>query len=247
MAGIFLFTALALAALVTSFLSGILGMAGGMILMGALLAWLPVADAMVLHGLTQLASNAWRALLWHRAIAWRCFGGYALGALAAMGVFAMCQVVLGRAMVLLCLGAAPFALWFLPRGLQLNVDRPGQPLACGVVCMGMQLLSGISGSLLDSFFLRSAMNRKQVVATKAAVQTISHAGKIAYFGALTSVGGSADPWLAATMMLCAMVGTSASRRVLERMSDAAFRDWTRRTVFAVASFYLASGLWTAAR
>ena len=45
------------AMLVTSILSGIFGMAGGMILMGLLLWLLPVADAMALHGVTQIASN----------------------------------------------------------------------------------------------------------------------------------------------------------------------------------------------
>lgn len=239
---------LAVAALVTSFLSGILGMAGGMILMGALLALLPVADAMVLHGITQLASNGWRALLWRHSIAWRIFAGYALGALAAVGAFAAVQVVLSRPMVLIALGITPFLLYLLPKRLELNVDRTGQPFACGLVCMGLQLLSGVSGPMLDTFFVRSSLNRKAVVATKAATQTLSHLGKIAYFGVLAgAAAGGADPWLAAVMVLCAIAGTSASRRVLERMSDADFRNWTRRTVLAVAGFYLASGLWAAAR
>jgi hypothetical protein len=47
--------ALAASILGTSFLSGIFGMAGGMILMGILLAMMPLAAAMVLHG-----SRRWR-------------------------------------------------------------------------------------------------------------------------------------------------------------------------------------------
>ena len=53
--------AFAAAVLFTAFLSGIFGMAGGMILLGLLLAMLPLAQAMLLHGITQLASNGWRA------------------------------------------------------------------------------------------------------------------------------------------------------------------------------------------
>jgi uncharacterized membrane protein YfcA len=49
----------------TAFLSGIFGMAGGMILMGVLLALLSVPEAMALHGLTQMVANGWRGLLWH--------------------------------------------------------------------------------------------------------------------------------------------------------------------------------------
>jgi uncharacterized membrane protein YfcA len=47
-----LISALSLAMVGTSFLSGIFGMAGGMILIGILLALLPVPEAMMLHGIT---------------------------------------------------------------------------------------------------------------------------------------------------------------------------------------------------
>ncbi|MBI3707351.1 MAG: sulfite exporter TauE/SafE family protein, partial [Proteobacteria bacterium] len=62
--------ALCLVMIGTSFLSGIFGMAGGMILIGVLLALLPLPEAMVLHGVTQMASNGWRAVLWVRYVRW---------------------------------------------------------------------------------------------------------------------------------------------------------------------------------
>jgi hypothetical protein len=54
----------------TAFVSGIFGMAGGLILIGVLLALLPVPEAMALHAVTQMASNGWRALLWVRYVRW---------------------------------------------------------------------------------------------------------------------------------------------------------------------------------
>jgi uncharacterized membrane protein YfcA len=42
----------------TAFLSGIFGMAGGLILIGVLLVILPVPEAMMLHGVTQMARTA---------------------------------------------------------------------------------------------------------------------------------------------------------------------------------------------
>src|SRR4029453_13451951 len=54
----------AIVVLVTSFLSGIFGMAGGLILLGVLLIILDVASAMILFGTTQLGANGWRAFLW---------------------------------------------------------------------------------------------------------------------------------------------------------------------------------------
>ena len=70
---------LCLAMVGTAFLSGIFGMAGGMILIGVLLALLPVPEAMMLHGVTQMASNGWRALLWWRYVRWGAVAPYILG------------------------------------------------------------------------------------------------------------------------------------------------------------------------
>ena len=50
-----------LAAFGTAFLSGIFGMAGGLLLMGILAFLLPVSAAFVTHGILQLVANGWRA------------------------------------------------------------------------------------------------------------------------------------------------------------------------------------------
>src|SRR6187549_1341836 len=92
---------LALSALVTSFISGILGMAGGLILMGILLALMSVPAAMMLHGTTQLASNGWRAFLWRSHIDWRVFRGYLWGSLAVLAAFIAFRFVVSKPWVLI--------------------------------------------------------------------------------------------------------------------------------------------------
>lgn len=234
---------LAVSALVTSFISGILGMAGGMILMGILLAVLPLPVAMMLHGITQLASNGWRALMWRRVVDWRVFRGYLWGALAMIAFFALVKVVVSKPIALIVMGFTPFITLALPEKLHLNVERPGHSTACGMICTALSLTAGVSGPILDVFFVRSKMTRHAVVATKAMTQSLSHIAKIAYFGAFVAVEGSAvDPWIAAMMVLLAFAGTSLSRRVLEKLSDESFRFWTRWTVMSLGVFYLASGV-----
>ena len=61
---------LIIAAFLTALLSGIFGMAGGLVLMGALALVLPVSVAFVTHGLLQLVANGWRAVLHRQHIAW---------------------------------------------------------------------------------------------------------------------------------------------------------------------------------
>lgn len=243
------FSILAVSALATSFISGILGMAGGMIFMGVLLALLPVPEAMVLHGVTQFASNGWRAILWRTAIDWRVFRGIAYGTLAAAAFFTFVQLVVSKPLAFIVLGLTPFAVLALPRDLALDVQRRGHPLACGLVCGSLSLVGGVSGPLLDVFFVRSAMDRRAVVATKAATQALGHVVKIVYFGALVATAnrGSVDPLLAAAMIALAVAGTTLARKILERMTDASFRQWTRWTVMTTGVVYLASGAWLLAK
>jgi uncharacterized membrane protein YfcA len=241
--------ALAVSALVTSFISGILGMAGGMILMGVLLALLTVPQAMVLHGVTQLASNGWRAVLWRREIDWRVFRGNAWGAAAALAAFALVQLVASKPVALLVLGITPFIGLALPEKLVLDVRKRGHPFLCGVICTGLQLIAGVSGPILDVFFVRSRMDRRAVVATKASIQSLGHVIKIAYFGGLVAASqrGTVDLRLALLMVALAIAGTTLSRRVLERLSDASFRQWTRWAVMTMGIAYLATGAWMLAR
>ena len=72
----------------TSFLSGIFGMAGGLILIGVLLVLLPVQTAMVLHAVTQIASCGWRVLLWRKHVRWAPVAAYVFGC-----VLALCRLV----------------------------------------------------------------------------------------------------------------------------------------------------------
>ena len=74
--------ALAVVAVVTSFISGIFGMAGGMLLIGFLLAMLPVPVAMVFHGVIQIAANGWRAWLWRHHVRWSVVLKFGSGAAA---------------------------------------------------------------------------------------------------------------------------------------------------------------------
>jgi uncharacterized membrane protein YfcA len=234
---------LAVSALVTSFISGILGMAGGMILMGILLAMMPLPQAMMLHGITQLSANGWRAWLWRHEVDWRVFRGYVYGSMASLALFIVVQLVASKPVALVILGLTPFVALALPEKWHLNVERKFHSAACGIVCTVLSLTAGVSGPILDVFFVRSKMSRHKVVATKAMTQSFSHLQKILYFGAITVGEGANVHWGVAGMMIAlAVVGTSLSRTVLEKMNDTSFRQWTRWTVMTVGVVYLISGV-----
>lgn len=233
---------LAVGVVATSFLSGIFGMAGGMVLMGLLLAIMPLPSAMVLHGVTQMTSNGWRAWLWRAHVEWRIVGRFALGSVIAALAFAAVAVLPGKGLALLMLGLTPLLAFAIPAHARLNVVNPAHAVAGGAICMVLQLLAGVSGPILDTLFVQSGLDRRGIVATKATVQTLGHAVKLVYFGtALAVIGGELSPLVVTGAIVLAIVGTQTSRRVLDRISDQQFKRWSRSLIVALSIVYLGQG------
>ena len=103
-----LIAALGLLMVATAFLSGLFGMAGGLILIGVLLTILPLPSAMVLHAITQMASNGWRAFLWRSHIRWRPVAIYLIGCAVALAAWSITRYVPDKPVALLLLGVTPF-------------------------------------------------------------------------------------------------------------------------------------------
>lgn len=229
------------AVLITSTISGIFGMAGGLILMGVLTLILPVSAAFVTHGILQLAANGWRAVLHRRHVDWVILGFHAVGSAIAAAIVLSIAYVPSKPLVFLLLGLVPAFVW-LPRSwLQLDASRPLHSVISGFCVTGISLLSGVGGPLLDIFFVRTRLTRHQIVATKAATQVLSHAIKILVFGIpmLTGRGDGMPPLsLLALAIPLSMAGTALGGAVLDRMSDQTFLKWTRLIVTAVGTIYL---------
>src|SRR3954467_5625361 len=102
-----LIAALGLLMVATAFLSGLFGMAGGLILIGVLLTVLPLPSAMVLHAITQMASNGWRAFLWRSHIRVERVAIYLIGCALALGAWTLTRYVRDKALALLLLGVTP--------------------------------------------------------------------------------------------------------------------------------------------
>ncbi len=243
MGSIVLSLIVAASVVVTSAISGVFGMAGGMVLMLILGLMLKVEAAMVLHGVTQFVSNGWRAVLWRQWIDWKIVGLYAIGAAPAMILPLAIAYVPDKATMLILLGSVPFAALAIPARLALDATKPMHAVACGFSVAGTQLLAGVAGPLLDTFFVRSKIDRRAVVATKATTQAISHTLKVAYYGALISASPDLPLEVYGAAVAAAFLGTTLAGPLLEKMSNESFRRWTRVIVLIVGGAALAQGLW----
>ena len=231
----------------TSMLSGVFGMAGGLVLLWFLLLVFPAGTAMAVHGVIQLTANGSRAWLSRHYIVWRIVAFMALGVLSAAGLLLLFNYSPNAASVSILIGLMPILVWMPKRWFHLDANRASHAFCCGIASGGLTIAAGVSGPLIDIFFVRSRMDRRQVVATKAMIQVVAHSIKIIfYLGAAMAL--SAGEWgivlLAAPF---AMLGTQAGNRILHRLTDANFRTWTRWIVTGIGIFYFAQGIFLLTR
>lgn len=236
-----LLTALGLCMVGTAFLSGVFGMAGGLILIGILLALLPVPEAMALHAVTQMASNGWRGLLWWRHMRLRAAAGYLAGSVLALGAWSFIQFVPAKPLATLLLGVAPFAVRLLPTQLKPDATRLDHGIAYGAACMSLLLLTGVVGPLVDTFFLGGKLDRREIVATKALCQIVGHAMKLIYFTSIAAQASDIDSTLIAVAIAASVAGTTVARRFLEAMSDVQYRTWSGYIVTSISGCYILEG------
>src|SRR4051794_32839057 len=130
-----------------------------------------------------------------------------------------------------------------PRGLKPDPESVVQGATYGMICMGLMLMTGVSGPLMDTFFLGATFDRRSIVATKATCQIASHFTKLIYFGGIIDQAATLDPVLAGVAIAASMLGTTLARRILEAMSEQQFRTWANRLITTVASYYILYGGW----
>lgn len=239
-------------AFLTSAISGVFGMSGGMILMG-FLAWvLPVGAAMMLHGATQATANGYRAVLNRRDIEWHIFGRYVVGCVLGLALLSAIAYVPDKVTIYFLLGAVPFAAAAVPERWALDATKRGAAEICGFLVTLLNLTAGVAGPLLDVFFVRTMLTRHQVVATKAVTQTLSHLLKLVYFGLIVRAV-AVEPtgaeevlglpwWIYVLVVPASMAGTTAGKWMLDRMTDGHFRLWSRRITLAIGAVLLWRGL-----
>jgi Sulfite exporter TauE/SafE. len=226
----------------TSTLSGVFGMAGGMVLLAALLTILPVATAIAIQGAIQIIANGSRAWFSRAFIDWRIIASMVAGILLAAALLFAVRYQPDLATVCIAVGLMPILVW-LPRGwVQLDASRPIQALACGFISGGLNLAVGVAGPSIDIFFIRTQMDRRRIIATKACIQVISHGAKVVFYGTTAAAMTSGDWLLVALAAPFAVAGTNVGYMILQRLSDDGFRRWTRWIVTLLGIFYLGRGI-----
>ncbi len=229
----------------TSLLSGVLGMGGGMILMGALSLYLPAKTAIVVHGVIQLHSNGFRALLNKKHINWSVLPYYFIGNLLGFSVLQVLIFPPSKRVMFLLLGLLPFFSFLLRSQLKFNIINKWSSLACGFIISLLKIIAGTSGPILDLFFLGSPLKRHEVIATKAITQTSSHLIKIIFYINIffeNKESNYPSGVFLGTAILLSLLGAGSGKYILDNIKESQFRNYSQVILFTIGAVYLLKGV-----
>ena len=237
-----IFIGMAVTVFLTSLLSGIFGMAGGLILLWVLLFLYPVGTAIAIQGVIQMVSNGSRAWFSRAYIDWKILSVLCSGVAVSAVILFLTSYTPSLIVVLIGVGLMPVLVWIPVNRLQLDASRPSHAFLAGLLSGGMTISVGVAGPTVDIFFIRTEMDRRKVIATKASIQTISHLAKIAFYWDAASNLPTVDMVAVLIAAPIAILGARAGNGILQKMTDANFRSWTRWVVTGVGAVYLTQGL-----
>ncbi len=229
--------ALTLVALVTSAISAVVGLGGGVTLLAVMAAMMPAPLVVPLHGVVQLVSNGTRAFLLREHVHRRIFFVYVVP--ATLGVFVGARWYVGSPLPWFRPAVGIFIVLYLLT--YLRKPRLGRlPIwifaPVGLVIGTLASLLGATGPLVAPFFVREDLEKEEVVGTQAAIQIITHLAKIPAFFLMGFAYGTHWQTLV-PLVAAAVAGTVLGRRLLGRIPTVAFRR-----VFMTALFLIAMNL-----
>jgi uncharacterized membrane protein YfcA len=224
---------LTIAALLTSVLSGATGMGGGVILLAVMALLVDMAYVVPLHGVVQFYSNGFRTFLFFKHTDWRLFCCYAVGLLpgAFLGIYVFQH--LDKDVVALLMGIFILLITWMPKFRNEHKESILIFIPVGVVSGVISIFFGATGPFLAPFFVRKDILKEQLIATKAACQTLAHILKIPLFA---SIGFNIFQFWPTLLFLCGavMIGTYFGKKLVGKMTDKQFKGIIKWMLTAVS-------------
>jgi uncharacterized membrane protein YfcA len=171
---------LGLLTFVTSTIAGVVGLGGGMILIAILPSFLPLNALIPVHGLTQMSSNFSRALFGRKDIKYEVIPKFLIGSLAGVALFAGIISMISLEYVPFFIGTyILLSLW--SQKFNNKIKKYENYYLVGFLQSGLSIIVGATGPLTMTLLLKDYEDKNQVVATGAALMSITHILKVFAF------------------------------------------------------------------
>ncbi|KZN30460.1 hypothetical protein N480_05765 [Pseudoalteromonas luteoviolacea S2607] len=188
-------------AFATSLIAAIIGFGGGMLLIAILPIFIAPALVIPIHGITQIASNASRAVFSFNYVKWSLLPAFLVGSIAGTLLFGLVLYALPTTFIPLAIGTYLLLnLWHRP--FANFIGKFESYYLIGLLQTGLGLIVGATGPLSLSVLTKELTSKDEVVATSAVFMTISHLAKIPVFMMVTQM-----LWQSLTLILIMVLGS----------------------------------------
>ena len=168
----------------TSTVAGVVGIGGGMMLIAILPSFLPLNALIPVHGLTQMSSNLSRAVFGYKDVQFEVIPKFLLGSAIGIGIFAAVLNLISLEYVPLFIGVyILLSLW--SEKFNEKIKKYESYFLAGFFQTGLSMVVGATGPLTMTLLFKDYEDKNKVVATGAALMSITHILKVfvfMYFG-----------------------------------------------------------------
>ena len=236
---------LILAALITSSISAVIGMGGGIILLGIMAIMIPDGYMVIaLHGIIQMVSNGTRTIVFKDYLKRNLILEFLIGAI--IGLILSTLMIYGIMKYYEVNSADQiqfdylkpiigiYILWFLYLKGKKKERKNKLFIIVGFISGLCTIFVGATGPLIAPFFLNKHLTKENIIANKAACQIISHLGKIPIFIYFFHVDYIEQYNLLLPLILAVYIGTNIGKRLLNYGPETTFKLLFKICLTAIA-------------
>ena len=236
---------LILAAFITSSISAVIGMGGGIILLGIMAIVIPEGYMVIaLHGIIQLFSNTIRAYVFRKYIVNKIVKQFLIGAIAGASLSVIIIILLIQffnvqsaneiKIEILKPLIGIFIIWYLFFKKENKEKDTRSFLLVGGIGGLSSIFVGAVGPLIAPFFLNKNLSKENIIANKAACQIITHSTKIPLFIYFFKVDYIKEYSILIPLIVAVLIGTNIGKKILNFIPEKIFKQLFRFTLLCIA-------------
>ena len=236
---------LIISAFITSSISAVIGMGGGIILLGIMAIIIPNGFMVIaLHGIIQLISNTTRTYVFRKYLKKDLIKEFSIGAIIGAGISAFIIFLLIKFFEVSSANEIKvdflkpiigiFIIWYLfLKGGKKEKDSKSF-IKVGSISGLASVFVGATGPLIAPFFLNSNLTKENIIANKAACQMITHLTKIPLFILFFNVNYVEEYKLLLPLILAVFIGTNFGKKILKMIPEKLFIKLFKAALFIIA-------------
>lgn len=218
----------------TAAISATLGMAGGVILLSTLTVFMPMRDAIPIHGFAQLCSNIGRVSTYFRRINWSIAGRFSLLIFPGAYLGIRCVNVINANWLEILV--AVVILWVIHGPKLKRSSKPSLNffILLGFLSSFIGMIAGATGPLIAPFFTGIGLQKKEMVGTKAFCQSLVQFVKLPAFSLVGSFSVRDHMRLLLLFATASALGVWLGSKLIDRLSEQSLKIAIRWTVTVMA-------------